>query len=172
MLEGRDLMGCAQTGTGKTCAFSVPIIQRLAKSEGGKGTIRALILTPTRELALQIYENVCQYARYMPCSAAVIFGGVSQVPQVEAIERGVDILIATPGRLWDLMGQKIVKLDKAEFFVLDEADRMLDMGFFPDVKRIVKFLPKSARLCCSRRPFRQRSPIWQRRCCMSRSISR
>ena len=112
VLEGRDLMGCAQTGTGKTCAFSVPIIQRLAKSEGGKGTIRALILTPTRELALQIYENVCQYARYMPCSAAVIFGGVSQVPQVEAIERGVDILIATPGRLWDLMGQKIVKLDK------------------------------------------------------------
>lgn len=142
VLEGRDLMGCAQTGTGKTCAFSVPIIQRLAKSEGKKGTIRALILTPTRELALQIYENVCQYARYMPCSAAVIFGGVSQVPQVEAIERGVDILIATPGRLWDLMGQKIVKLDKAEFFVLDEADRMLDMGFFPDVKRIVKFLPK------------------------------
>ena len=142
VLEGRDLMGCAQTGTGKTCAFSVPIIQRLAKSEGKKGTIRALILTPTRELALQIYENVCQYARYMPCSAAVIFGGVSQVPQVEAIERGVDILIATPGRLWDLMGQKIVKLDKTEFFVLDEADRMLDMGFFPDVKRIVKFLPK------------------------------
>lgn len=142
VLEGRDLMGCAQTGTGKTCAFAVPIIQRLAKNEGGKGTIRALILTPTRELALQIYENVCQYARYMPCSAAVIFGGVSQVPQVEAIERGVDILIATPGRLWDLMGQKIVKLDKAEFFVLDEADRMLDMGFFPDVKRIVKFLPK------------------------------
>lgn len=142
VLEGRDLMGCAQTGTGKTCAFSVPIIQRLAKSEGKKGTIRALILTPTRELALQIYENVCQYARYMPCSAAVIFGGVSQVPQVEAIERGVDILIATPGRLWDLMGQKIVKLDKVEFFVLDEADRMLDMGFFPDVKRIVKFLPK------------------------------
>ena len=142
VLEGRDLMGCAQTGTGKTCAFAVPIIQRLAKSEGQKGTIRALILTPTRELALQIYENVCQYARYVPCSAAVIFGGVSQVPQVEAIERGVDILIATPGRLWDLMGQKIVKLDKAEFFVLDEADRMLDMGFFPDVKRIVKFLPK------------------------------
>ena len=142
VLEGRDLMGCAQTGTGKTCAFAVPIIQRLAKSEDRKGTIRALILTPTRELALQIYENVCQYARYVPCSAAVIFGGVSQVPQVEAIERGVDILIATPGRLWDLMGQKIVKLDKAEFFVLDEADRMLDMGFFPDVKRIVKFLPK------------------------------
>ena len=140
VLEGRDLLGCAQTGTGKTCAFSVPIIQRLDE-DAGRG-IRALILTPTRELALQIYENVCQYARYVPCSAAVIFGGVSQVPQVEAIERGVDSLIATPGRLWDLMGQKIVKLDKAEFFVLDEADRMLDMGFFPDVKHIVKFLPK------------------------------
>ena len=142
VLEGCDLMGCAQTGTGKTCAFSVPIIQRLGANRSKKGTIRALILTPTRELALQIYENVCQYARYMPCTAAVIYGGVSQVPQVEAIERGVDILIATPGRLWDLMGQKIVKLDKIEFFVLDEADQMLDMGFFPDVKRIVKFLPK------------------------------
>ncbi|MFR8411401.1 MAG: DEAD/DEAH box helicase [Butyricicoccus sp.] len=141
VLEGRDLMGCAQTGTGKTCAFAADH-PAPGKERGQKGTIRALILTPTRELALQIYENVCQYARYMPCSAAVIFGGVSQVPQVEAIERGVDILIATPGRLWDLMGQKIVKLDKVEFFVLDEADRMLDMGFFPDVKRIVKFLPK------------------------------
>ena len=120
VLEGRDLLGCAQTGTGKTCAFSVPIIQRLDE-DAGRG-IRALILTPTRELALQIYENVCQYARYMPVTAAVIFGGVSQVPQVEAIERGADILIATPGRLWDLMGQKIVKLNKVETFVLDEAD--------------------------------------------------
>ena len=141
VLEGHDLMGCAQTGTGKTCAFSVPIIQRLSRSGGKAGTIRALILTPTRELALQIYENVCQYARYTPCTAAVIFGGVSQVPQVEAIARGADILIATPGRLWDLMGQGIVKLNKVECFVLDEADRMLDMGFFPDVKRIIKYLP-------------------------------
>ena len=141
MLEGRDLLGCAQTGTGKTCAFSVPIIQRLCEEEGKPGQIRALILTPTRELALQIYENICQYARYTSCTAAVIFGGVSQVPQVEAIQRGADILIATPGRLWDLMGQKIVKLDKVACFVLDEADRMLDMGFFPDVKRIIKFLP-------------------------------
>ena len=135
VLEGRDLLGCAQTGTGKTCAFSVPIIQRLDE-DAGRG-IRALILTPTRELALQIYENVCQYARYMPVTAAVIFGGVSQVPQVEAIERGADILIATPGRLWDLMGQKIVKLNKVETFVLDEADRMLDMGFTHDVTRIL-----------------------------------
>ena len=141
VLEGRDLLGCAQTGTGKTCAFSVPIIQRLCREEGKPGVVRALILTPTRELALQIYENICQYARYMPCTAAVIFGGVSQVPQVEAIQRGADILIATPGRLWDLMGQNIVKLNKVECFVLDEADRMLDMGFFPDVKRIIKYLP-------------------------------
>ena len=141
VIDGHDLMGCAQTGTGKTCAFSVPIIQRLSAA-GGHGAVRALILTPTRELALQIYENVCQYARYTPCTAAVIFGGVSQVPQVEALERGADILIATPGRLWDLMGQKLVSLDKVECFVLDEADRMLDMGFFPDVKRIIKFLPE------------------------------
>ena len=141
VLAGRDVLGCAQTGTGKTCAFSVPIIQRLSGEKGKPGVIRALILTPTRELALQIYENVCQYARYTTCTAAVIYGGVSQVPQVEAIERGADILIATPGRLWDLMGQNIIKLNKVECFVLDEADRMLDMGFFPDVKRIVKCLP-------------------------------
>ncbi|MDO4271264.1 MAG: DEAD/DEAH box helicase [Eubacteriales bacterium] len=142
VLEGRDLMGCAQTGTGKTCAFAVPIIQRLCEEGGKPGAVRALILTPTRELALQIYENVCQYARYTKCTAAVIFGGVSQVPQVDAIRRGADILIATPGRLWDLMGQGIVKLGKVECFVLDEADRMLDMGFFPDVKRIIKYLPE------------------------------
>lgn len=143
VLAGRDLLGCAQTGTGKTCAFSVPIIQSLCAAEQGMGEVRALILTPTRELALQIYENICQYARYTRCTAAVIFGGVSQVPQVEALQRGVDILIATPGRLWDLMGQNLVKLDKVSFFVLDEADRMLDMGFFPDVKRVIKFVPEA-----------------------------
>ena len=142
VLNGMDLLGCAQTGTGKTCAFAVPIIQHLSANPGGKNTVRALILTPTRELALQIYENICQYARYTSRQAAVIFGGVSQVPQVEALRNGADILIATPGRLWDLMGQGHIKLDKVEFFVLDEADRMLDMGFFPDVKRIIKFLPE------------------------------
>ncbi len=140
VLAGRDLLGCAQTGTGKTAAFAVPILQRLSCSEG-RG-LRALILTPTRELALQIYENVCQYARYLPCTAAVIFGGVSQIPQVEAIQRGVDILIATPGRLWDLMGQKVLDLGRVECFVLDEADRMLDMGFINDVKKIVKCIPQ------------------------------
>ena len=135
-------MGCAQTGTGKTCAFSVPIIQRLSRSGGKAGTIRGIDLdADTRACVADLTENVCQYARYTPCTAAVIFGGVSQVPQVEAIARGADILIATPGRLWDLMGQGIVKLNKVECFVLDEADRMLDMGFFPDVKRIIKYLP-------------------------------
>ncbi len=141
VLAGRDLLGCAQTGTGKTAAFAVPILQRLSGQKGHG--VRALVLTPTRELALQIYENVCQYARYTPCTAAVIFGGVSQVPQVEALQRGADVLIATPGRLWDLMGQKLVQLDKVECFVLDEADRMLDMGFINDVKKIVKFIPES-----------------------------
>ncbi len=142
VLEGRDLMACAQTGTGKTCAFAAPIVQRLCENRSRKPAVRALILTPTRELALQIYENVCQYARYTPCTSAVIFGGVSQQPQVEAVQRGAEILIATPGRLWDLMGQSIVTLGSVESFVLDEADRMLDMGFFPDVKRIIKYLPK------------------------------
>ena len=141
VLVGRDLLGCAQTGTGKTAAFALPILQRLSRSK--KDGVRALILTPTRELALQIYENVCQYARYTPCMAAVIFGGVSQIPQVEALERGADILIATPGRLWDLMGQKLVSLAHVEFFVLDEADRMLDMGFINDVRKIAKCIPEN-----------------------------
>lgn len=148
VLAGRDLLGCAQTGTGKTCAFAVPIIQRLQQHRNAnpntkQPATRALVLTPTRELALQIYENVCQYARYTSCQAAVIYGGVSQVPQVEILTHGVDILIATPGRLWDLMGQGIVHLEHIESFVLDEADRMLDMGFFPDVKRIIPYLPNT-----------------------------
>lgn len=142
LIDGHDIMGCAQTGTGKTCAFAVPIIQRLEAQTAKGRAPRALILTPTRELALQIFENICQYARYTGRTAAVIFGGVSQVPQVDAIKRGADILIATPGRLWDLMGQGHVTLGSIECFVLDEADRMLDMGFFPDVKRIIKFLPE------------------------------
>jgi len=142
VLDGRDIMGCAQTGTGKTCAFAVPIIQRLSSVRKENTSVRALILTPTRELALQIYENISQYSKYTPCTPAVIFGGVPQKPQVEAIQNGSEILIATPGRLWDLMGQGILSISNVECFVLDEADRMLDMGFFPDVQRIVKFLPK------------------------------
>ena len=143
VLSGRDLLGCAQTGTGKTAAFSLPMLQRMGKPEQGtERPVRGLILTPTRELALQIYENICQYSRYTGRIAAVIYGGVSQIPQVEALSRGADILVATPGRLWDLMGQKLLDISKVECFVLDEADRMLDMGFIADVKRIVSHLPR------------------------------
>ena len=143
VLEGHDLLGCAQTGTGKTAAFSIPMLQRMGRPQEGEARpVRGLILTPTRELALQIYENLCQYGRYLGRISAVIFGGVSQNPQVEAIQNGADILVATPGRLWDLMGQKLVDISLVECFVLDEADRMLDMGFINDVKRILKFLPK------------------------------
>jgi len=142
VLEGHDLLGCAQTGTGKTAAFSIPMLQRMGRPQEGEARpVRGLILTPTRELALQIYENLCQYGRYLGRISAVIFGGVSQNPQVEAIQNGADILVATPGRLWDLMGQKLVDISAVECFVLDEADRMLDMGFINDVKRILKFLP-------------------------------
>lgn len=143
VLEGHDLLGCAQTGTGKTAAFSIPMLQRMGRPQEGEARpVRGLILTPTRELALQIYENLCQYGRYLGRISAVIFGGVSQNPQVEAIQNDADILVATPGRLWDLMGQKLVDISTVECFVLDEADRMLDMGFINDVKRILKFLPK------------------------------
>ena len=128
VLEGHDLLGCAQTGTGKTAAFSIPMLQRMGRPQEGEARpVRGLILTPTRELALQIYENLCQYGRYLGRISAVIFGGVSQNPQVEAIQNGADILVATPGRLWDLMGQKLVDISAVECFVLDEADRMLDM---------------------------------------------
>ena len=139
-LAGRDVLGCAQTGTGKTCAFAAPILQRLSGRKG-KG-IRALILTPTRELALQIQENIVAYSRHLPIRSAVIFGGVGQNPQVEQLKKGVDILVATPGRLGDLYNQKFVDLSKLEVFVLDEADRMLDMGFIHDVRRILGWLPK------------------------------
>lgn len=144
LLKGRDLLGCAQTGTGKTAAFAIPIIQLLKSAPENldkKRQIKALILTPTRELAIQIYESFNTYGKYTNLKSSVIFGGVSQVAQVDKLKRGVDILIATPGRLLDLMGQGIIHLDTIEFFVLDEADRMLDMGFVHDVKRIIAKLP-------------------------------
>ncbi|MCI8539741.1 MAG: DEAD/DEAH box helicase [Oscillospiraceae bacterium] len=141
-LEGRDVLGCAQTGTGKTCAFAVPILQRLGKATRKEHSIRALILTPTRELAIQIQECFEGYGAHLPLRSAVIFGGVGQNPQVEALKRGVDILVATPGRLADLYNQKFVNLSQLEIFVLDEADRMLDMGFIHDVKKILAWLPK------------------------------
>jgi len=147
LLKGRDLMGCAQTGTGKTAAFMLPILDRLLKEgpapagSGEAGHPRALILSPTRELAAQTAENVAAYAKYAGVPFAVVFGGVSQFPQVKALQKGADVVIATPGRLMDLMSQGVVYLDKVEMFVLDEADRMLDMGFLPDIKRIVAKLP-------------------------------
>ena len=140
-LIGRDVLGCAQTGTGKTCAFATPILQRLDAAPQKSRDIRALILTPTRELAIQIGESFEAYGKYLKLRHAVIFGGVGQNPQVEALKKGVDILIATPGRLMDLYQQGFVHLENLEIFVLDEADRMLDMGFIHDVKKILKWLP-------------------------------
>ena len=141
-LAGRDVLGCAQTGTGKTCAFAAPILQRLSGPMPRPRVIRALILTPTRELAIQIQDSFTAYGRNLPLRSAVIFGGVGQQPQVDAIRRGLDILVATPGRLLDLHGQGLLDLSRIEIFVLDEADRMLDMGFIHDVKRILKLLPE------------------------------
>ena len=144
ILEGKDILACAQTGTGKTAAFSLPIIELLTRKnipQKGK-KISALILTPTRELAIQIKENVDVYAKNTPLKCAVIFGGVPQAAQVSTIKNGVDILIATPGRLIDLIQQKLLNIQNIEFFVLDEADRMLDMGFINDIEKIIKIIPK------------------------------
>ena len=142
VLSGRDLMGCAQTGTGKTAAFALPMLDRLtANAPRRKGAIRALILTPTRELALQIGESFDAYGKYLKLRSIVIFGGVGQAPQVEVLKKGVDILIACPGRLNDLIGQGFIDLSNLEIFVLDEADRMLDMGFVHDVKKVIAKLP-------------------------------
>jgi ATP-dependent RNA helicase RhlE len=144
ILEGRDLVGCAQTGTGKTAAFAVPLLQILSQeksAEKGLRAIKSLILTPTRELAVQIGESLSAYERYTGLKHTVIFGGVSQFPQTNALRAGVDILVATPGRLLDLMNQRYIKLDHVKIFVLDEADRMLDMGFAHDMKKIIARLP-------------------------------
>ena len=145
VMAGKDVLGCAQTGTGKTAAFALPMIQQMAKKPirpGQPRRIRQLILTPTRELALQIYENFVLYGKTLPVYPCVIFGGVGQQGQVNALERGADTVIACPGRLWDLMNQGYVSLDHVETFVLDEADRMLDMGFIHDVRRIAAKLPE------------------------------
>jgi len=145
VLEGRDVLGCAQTGTGKTAAFALPILQRMSRSRthdhGKTRAIRVLILAPTRELASQISESFRSYGRHTPLRHAVVFGGVGQNPQVRALREGIDILVATPGRLLDLMGQGYVDLRHIEVLVLDEADRMLDMGFIHDIRRIVAEVP-------------------------------
>ncbi|MDO8643848.1 MAG: DEAD/DEAH box helicase [bacterium] len=144
LLAGRDLIGCAQTGTGKTAAFALPLLQKMTTDpkRARPGSARVLVLTPTRELAAQVGESFRAYGQYLRLSHALVYGGVSQVPQVKALSRGVDVLVATPGRLLDLMEQRRLNLSDIEFFVLDEADRMLDMGFLPDIRKIIASLPK------------------------------
>ena len=141
-LLGRDVLGCAQTGTGKTAAFALPLLQHVDRVAGDKPAIRALVVTPTRELAAQIGDSIGTYGTHLDLWHTVIFGGVKQARQVAELREGVDIVVATPGRLLDLLGQKEMHLRDIEFFVLDEADRMLDMGFLPDVKRIIAQLPR------------------------------
>ncbi len=143
LLEGRDLLGCAQTGTGKTAAFALPMLQHLKGGQRARsGHARSLIMTPTRELAIQIADSFRAYGRHLRLSYTVIYGGVGQKPQVDQMRRGVDVLVATPGRLLDLMGQGHIHLQSVEIFVLDEADRMLDMGFIHDVRRVIRELPE------------------------------
>jgi len=143
LIEGRDMLGCAQTGTGKTAAFSLPILDAMAEDPWpGKRRIRSLMLCPTRELASQIRDNIAEYARHLDIRSMVMFGGVSQRPQEKQLRKGVDILIATPGRLLDLIGQGLVDLSSVQFLVLDEADRMLDMGFIRDIRKILALIPE------------------------------
>jgi len=144
ILKNSDILGCAQTGTGKTAAFSIPILQKLYQNvkQGRNKEIKALILTPTRELAIQIGESFAAYGKYTNLRQTVVYGGVPQKPQTDALRAGIDILIATPGRLLDLINQGYIHLKTIDFFVLDEADRMLDMGFIHDIKRILPLLPK------------------------------
>ena len=150
LLDGRDLLGCARTGTGKTAAFVLPMLQRLTRArshvEGraprsAAGSARALVVVPTRELAAQVRQSLVAYGRHLHLSTAVVYGGVGQGPQVRALSRGVDVLVATPGRLLDLMGQRHARLDQVEILVLDEADQMLDLGFLPDIRKILGAVP-------------------------------
>lgn len=142
LLDGRDVLGVAQTGTGKTAAFALPVLQAMSQANQQKRNIRALVLSPTRELAAQIDERFSAYSQHLDIRHKVIFGGVNQNPQVKALQRGIDVLVATPGRLLDLIGQGHIELGNVEFFVLDEADQMLDMGFIRDIKKILNLLPK------------------------------
>ena len=143
LLEGRDVLGVAQTGTGKTAAFALPVLQIISRSKPqGKRYIRALVLSPTRELAAQIDERFNAYSGHLDIRHKVIFGGVKQNPQVRALQKGIDVLVATPGRLLDLIGQGYIDLGRVEFFVLDEADQMLDMGLIRDIKKVLKLLPR------------------------------
>ncbi|MFO0917840.1 MAG: DEAD/DEAH box helicase [Planctomycetaceae bacterium] len=164
LLAGRDLLGCAQTGTGKTAAFALPILHRLAETPRPIVTKspRVLILAPTRELAAQIGASVAAYGRFLRLKHTVIYGGVGLNPQIRALRDGVDILIATPGRLVDLMQQQAVRLDRLEIFVLDEADRMLDMGFWPDLQKVLHACALQRHSLFSRRRCRRRWRSWRK----------
>lgn len=144
LLEGKDLLGCAQTGTGKTAAFALPILERLLKNPKRlePKTTRVLVLSPTRELAVQIHESFLQYSKFARIRTACVFGGVGQGLQIKSTAQGVDVLVATPGRLLDLIQQRHINITKIDVFVLDEADRMLDMGFLPDIRKVINLLPK------------------------------
>ena len=142
ILSQKDVLAGAQTGTGKTAGFTLPLLQMLSESKKSGHSVRALILTPTRELAAQVGESVSTYGKYLPLKSSVIFGGVSINPQIKQLQAGIDIVIATPGRLLDHVGQKTIDLSKVEFLILDEADRMLDMGFINDIKKVLAILPK------------------------------
>ena len=170
VLQGIDLLGCAQTGTGKTAAFSIPILQLMAQrpENGAHRIIKGLIVTPTRELAIQIGESFKAYARHTSLNYTVIFGGVGQSPQVSALRSGVDVVIATPGRLLDLMNQKLLSIANVEYFVLDEADRMLDMGFIHDVRKLLAALPRQRQSYFSRLRCRLKLYNWRRLFCATR----
>jgi ATP-dependent RNA helicase RhlE len=174
LLKGRDLLGIAQTGTGKTAAFALPILQHLmGRTEKPQARMpRVLVLSPTRELSAQIHESFERYGRHLGLRNTVIFGGVGQAPQVQALARGIDVLIATPGRLLDLLQQRHVSLRAVEVFVLDEADRMLDMGFIHDVKKVIASCRSSASRCCSRRRCRTTSRRSLAASCTTRCASR
>lgn len=142
ILEGKDILASAQTGTGKTAGFTLPVLQHLSETKHPKyRPLRALVLTPTRELAAQVHDNIREYSKYVNIKSTVIFGGVNAKPQISTLKNGIDILVATPGRLLDLINQKFIRLDNIEYFVLDEADRMLDMGFIHDIKKLLALLP-------------------------------
>jgi Superfamily II DNA and RNA helicases len=177
LLDGRDIMGAAQTGTGKTAAFSLPILQQLlplasTSVSPARHPVRALMLAPTRELADQVYTNLKAYAKHTPLRCACVFGGMDMAPQKAELRTGVDLLVATPGRLLDHLEAKTVNLGQVQFVVLDEADRMLDIGFLPDLQRILASCPSSAPPCCSRPRSPQRSSDWRRVICKTRCWSK
>ena len=172
-MQARDVIGIAQTGTGKTAAFALPILNHLnaKRVRPAQKACRVLVLSPTRELSGQIGDSFRAYGRHIrPLDIALAIGGVSIVPQKRSLARGVEVLVATPGRLLDLVNQRALRLDQVEILVLDEADRMLDMGFIPDIRRIVAMLPRNGRRCSSRPPCRARSPSSRRRCYATRPV--